>query len=65
MKAREWEKTFPDELWFEFGRLTGWKGSLQLRPRYWGKLVKALIYRLLDKDIAEYLENNKPPKYTG
>lgn len=63
--ARDWEKTFPDELWFEFGRLTNWKGSLKLRPRYWGKLVKALIYRLLDKDIAEYLENNKPPKYTG
>jgi hypothetical protein len=64
-EAREWEKTFPDELWYEFGRLTEWKGSLKLRPRYWGKLVKALIYRLLDKDIAEYLENNKPPKYTG
>jgi hypothetical protein len=64
-EAREWEKTFPDELWYEFGRLTEWKGSLKLRTRYWGKLVKALIYRLLDKDIAEYLENNKPPKYTG
>lgn len=63
--AREWEKTFPDELWFEFGRLTDWKGSLKKRPKYWGKLVKALIYRLLDNDIAEYLQNNKPPKYTG
>lgn len=64
-KAREWEKTFPDELWYEFGRLTNWKGSLKLRPKYWSKLVNALIYRLLDKDIAEFLKNNKPPKYTG
>jgi hypothetical protein len=27
-----WEKTFPDELWSEFGRLTGWKGNLNSRP---------------------------------
>lgn len=63
--AREWEKTFPDDLWYEFGRLTNWKGSLKLRPRYWGKLVNALIYDLLDKDIATYLRENKPPKYNG
>ena len=64
-EARNWEKTFPDNLWFEFGRLTKWKGSLKKRPKYWGKLVNALIYDLLDKDIAEYLRKNKPPKYTG
>ena len=64
-EAREWEKTFPDELWNEFGRLTKWKGSLKLRPKYWGKYVNAFIYDCLDKDIAEYLRKNKPPKYTG
>nr|WP_286674417.1 P63C domain-containing protein [Clostridium sp. VAP52] len=63
--AREWEKIFPDDLWFEFGRLTNWKGSLKKRPKYWGKLVKELIYNLLDKDIAEYLYKNKPPRYNG
>ncbi|MDF2883777.1 MAG: hypothetical protein K0R54_4341 [Clostridiaceae bacterium] len=63
--AREWEKTFPDELWYQFGRITNHKGSLKLRPKYWSKLVNALIYDLLDRDIAKYLRENKPPKYTG
>lgn len=64
-KAKEWEKTFPDDLWYEFGRLTKWKGSLKKRPKYWGKLVNALIYDLLDKDIAKHLRETKPPKYNG
>lgn len=64
-EARDWEKTFPDELWQEFGRLTKWKGSLKKRPKYWGKYVNAFIYDCLDKDIATYLRENKPPKYTG
>lgn len=64
-EAREWEKTFPDELWYEFGRLTNWKGNIKKRPKYWGKLVNVLIYDCLDKDVAEYLRENKPPKYTG
>lgn len=63
--AREWEKTFPDELWYEFGRLTNWKGNIKKRPKYWGKYVNELIYNLLDKDIAQYLRENKPPKYNG
>lgn len=63
--GREWEKTFPDELWYEFGRLTNWKGSIQKRPKYWGKYVNSLIYDCLDADIAKYLRENKPPKYTG
>lgn len=62
---RDWEKTFPDELWYEFGRLTEWKGSLKLRPKYWGKLVNELIYDKLDKDVAEYLREHKPVKKTG
>ncbi|WP_326514387.1 P63C domain-containing protein [Clostridium intestinale] len=64
-KAKEWEKTFPDELWYEFGRLTNWKGSLKKRPKYWGKYVNQLIYNLLDEDIAKYLRENKPPKYNS
>lgn len=60
-ELRAWEKTFPDELWEEFGRLTGWKGSLHSRPKWWGKLVIELIYETLDPDVAAYLKQNKPP----
>lgn len=62
---RDWEKTFPDELWYEFGRLTNWRGSLKLRPKYWGKLVNELIYGYLDKDVAEHLRTHKPIKESG
>lgn len=60
-ELRAWEKTFPDELWEEFGRLTRWQGALHHRPKWWGKLVIELIYDTLDPDVAEYLKNNKPP----
>jgi hypothetical protein len=60
-ELRAWEKTFPDELWAEFGRLTGWQGGLTSRPKWWGKLVIELIYETLDPDVANYLKNNKPP----
>lgn len=33
-QIRPWEKTFPDELWEEFGRLTNWKGPVHERPKY-------------------------------
>lgn len=59
-ELRAWEKTFPDELWEEFGRLTGWKTPLQKRPKWWGKLVIELIYDTLDEDVARYLKENKP-----
>ena len=32
-ELREWEKTFPDELWEEFGRLTNWSTPLKTRPK--------------------------------
>jgi hypothetical protein len=35
-EMREWEKTFPNDLWIEFGRRTNWKGSVIQRPKYWG-----------------------------
>lgn len=60
-ELREWEKTFPDELWEEFGRLTNWQGALHSRPKWWGKLVTELIYDTLDPDVSRYLKNNKPP----
>lgn len=60
-ELRAWEKTFPDELWEEFGRLTNWRGSLNSRPKYWGKLVIELIYDTLDPDVAKYLRENRPP----
>lgn len=63
-ESRQWEKTFPDQFWAELGRLTNWP-NLKLRPKYWGKLVSEFIYEALDKDIAKYLKENKPPKYTG
>jgi hypothetical protein len=59
-ELRAWEKTFPDQLWEEFGRLTNWQGALRSRPKWWGKLVIELIYDTLDPDVAEYLKNNKP-----
>ena len=59
-ELRDWEKTFPDELWKEFGRLTNWQGSLHSRPKWWGKLVIELIYDTLDPDVAEYLKTHKP-----
>lgn len=61
-ELRAWEKTFPDELWQEFGRLTNWSGPLHSRPRWWGKLVIELIYDTLDPDVATYLKENKPDK---
>lgn len=64
-EMRQWEKTFPDDLWEELGRLTGWDQPLHLRPRWWGKLVMELIYDALDPDVAEYLRNNAPPPRHG
>jgi hypothetical protein len=59
-ELRDWEKTFPDELWEEFGRLTKWSTPLHSRPKWWGKLVIELIYETLDPDVAEFLRSNKP-----
>ena len=59
-EMRPWEKTFPDELWVEFARLTNWKGSVTQRPKYWGKLVMELVYEYLDEDVANWLKNNAP-----
>lgn len=59
-ELRDWEKTFPDELWEEFGRLTNWQNPLRSRPKWWGKLVIELIYETLDPDVAEYLKTHKP-----
>ena len=60
-ELRAWEKTFPDELWEEFGRLTGWATPLKSRPKWWGKLVTELIYDTLDDDVATYLKEHRPP----
>ena len=59
-EMRKWEKTFPDELWKEFARLTNWSGSVTQRPKYWGKLVMELVYGYLDPDVAEWLKKNAP-----
>ena len=64
-ELRDWEKTFPDELWGMFGRLTNWQGSIHSRPKWWGHLVNELIYQALDPDIAEYLKRNKPKPFHG
>lgn len=64
-EMRPWEKTFPDELWEEFGRLTGWKGRIQQRPKYWGKLVNELVYENLDADVATWLRENAPKPRHG
>jgi hypothetical protein len=62
-ELRAWEKTFPDELWVEFGRLTAGRGKLHSRPKWWGRLVIEMIYDTLDPDVAEYLKNNRPPPH--
>jgi len=64
-EMREWEATFPDELWIEFQRLTHWKGPLHLRPKWWGKLVNELIYDYLDSDVFNWLRNNAPRPRKG
>jgi hypothetical protein len=64
-EMREWEKTFPDELWKEFGRLTNWQGSVTHRPKYWGKLVNELVYDYLDLDVAKWLRENAPKPRHG
>jgi len=64
-EMRKWEKTFPDELWLEFGRLTNWKGSVTQRPKYWGNLVTELIYEYLDSDVTVWLKENKPKPVHG
>jgi hypothetical protein len=62
---RKWEKTFPDELWVEFGRLTDWHGSVTQRPKYWGHLVMKLVYAYLDADVARWLKENAPKPQKG
>ena len=64
-EMRKWEKTFPDELWVEFGRLTQWQGRLNARPKYWGKLVLELIYGYLDRDVLDWLRDNAPAPRKG
>jgi len=64
-EMRPWEKTFPDELWREFGRLTNWKGTIHKRPKYWGHLVNELVYGYLDEDVSEWLRSNAPEPRHG
>jgi hypothetical protein len=64
-EMRKWEKTFPDDLWVQFGRLTNWTGSIHSRPKYWGNLVMELIYRYLDADVAQWLRENAPKPMKG
>lgn len=64
-EMREWEKTFPDELWAEFGRLTNWKGAVTSRPRYWGHLVTELVYGYLDPDVTKWLKEHHPQPRHG
>jgi hypothetical protein len=64
-EMRPWEKTFPDELWIQFGRLTNWRGPIHSRPKYWGKLVLELVYGYLDQDVTEWLRKNAPAPKSG
>jgi hypothetical protein len=64
-EMRDWEKTFPEELWVEFGRLTSWKGAVTQRPKYWGHLVTELVYNYLDPDVCKWLKENHPKPQHG
>lgn len=58
---RDWLKTFPDELWRQLARLTGYTGPVEKsRPKWWGKVVYEVIYQALDPDIARVLITQKP-----
>lgn len=65
VEMRKWEKTFPDELWQEFGRLTNWTRSVTQRPKYWGHLVNELVYDYMDPDVAKWLRENAPTPRHG
>lgn len=63
-EIRPWQKTFPDELWQEFARLTGRELTGSQRPMYWGNLVNEFIYGFLDEDVKNWLkENAKSSRY--
>lgn len=64
-EMRKWEKTFPDQLWLEFARLTSWRGTVTSRPKYWGILVMKLVYAYLDADVAKWLKENAPKPQKG
>jgi P63C domain-containing protein len=64
-EMRKWDKTFPDDLWVQFGRPTNWTGSIHSRPKYWGNLVMELIYEYLDADVAQWLPDNAPKPLKG
>jgi hypothetical protein len=64
-EMRPWDKTFPDELWIQFGRLTNWSGPIHSRPKYWGKLVLELVYGYLDRDVMDWLKKNAPAPKAG
>lgn len=59
---RDWLKTFPDELWRQLGRLTGYAGPVDKhRPKWWGKVVNEVIYQALDPAIARKLKTKPSP----
>lgn len=61
-EATNWTKRFPDDLWKQLARLTHWKAPLHVRPRWWGKLVLAFIYRpLLHEDVTIVLREKHSP----
>lgn len=64
-EMRPWEKTFPDELWIQFGRLTNWQGPIHSRPKYWGHLVMELVYGYLDRDVSDWLKSHAPEPRHG
>lgn len=64
-EMRPWQKTFPDELWAEFARLTGHELQGHQRPQYWGKLVNEFVYGFLSEDVLAWLKANAPQSKHG
>jgi len=62
---QKWEKTFPNEMWETFGRLTKWNGASDSRPPYWEQLVVELVYGYLEKDVVDWLKHNDPRPRNG
>jgi hypothetical protein len=64
-EMRKWEKTFPDELWDEFARLTGFVGERGTWPQCWAGYVNSFIYEAMDPDLYAWLKANDAPSTPG
>lgn len=64
----KWQKTFPDDFYFEIFRLNGWSfdvQSIKKRPGVVGKWTNQLIYNRLPEGVLEELKKKTPKNKKG